>query len=244
MLSSLSLCAGNARSLPRKPVDNLGPSSVPSRFSTAFCLRAAATFGFVLLTGEAHAAEPDAPLPEPSRRGGFTFGVALGPQVGSTRGYPNDARKIGRAAYLSDTGFSGGGAGSAWIGITFNDLLSFSLAGYGGALVGAQHRSTYQAFAFRVEAFPAYRVGGPFRDVGVSVESGLGVVSSTRTEGDGAKAIDSGSASRFAFGAFYEGFRAWKLAMGPFVEGDLMWSGSAFRPTTWLGWRTNFTNKP
>ena len=144
--------------------------------------------------------------------------MQLGPQVGSARGYPNDARQIGRSAYLTDTGYSIGGAGSAWVGITFNDYLSFNLAGYAGALIGAQHRTTYQAFAFRVEAFPAYVAGGPFRDLGVSLESALG--------------------------AFYEGFRVWKLATGPFVEADMMWSASAVRPTVWLGWRMNFANKP
>ena len=244
MLSSLRLCSGVGARSGFTPVENLGREAVARRVSTRWLGSGVVAAGLVLSSADARADDSNfAPGPS-ARRGGFTFGMQLGPQVGSARGYPNDARQIGRSAYLTDTGYSIGGAGSAWVGITFNDYLSFNLAGYAGALVGAQHRTTYQAFAFRVEAFPAYVAGGPFRDLGVSLESGLGVVSSTLRADDALRPIDSGSASRFALGAFYEGFRVWKLATGPFVEADMMWSASAVRPTVWLGWRMNFANKP
>lgn len=188
--------------------------------------------------------EPNAEPSTVVRRGGLSFGVALGPLVGGASGYPNDVLKIGRKEFLTETGFAGGGAGSLWVAMTFNDYLAFGLAGYGGAAVGASHLATFNGFAFRVEAYPAFGVGGAFRDLGFSLESGLGGLSATVTDGDGTKVIDAGLASRFAVGAFYDGVRAWKLSMGPFVAADLMWSNSSSRPAVWLGWRTAFANRP
>ena len=238
--SSLQMRAAQERNTPANPVDNLGPARFPRRFSTAF---AAVGVGLLFAPSTAKAADPNAAPVVRERRGGFTFGVAVGPAVGTNRGYPNDARKVGRSEFLSETGFAAGGSGSAWVGITFNDALAFSLAGYGGMLASPERRTTYQGFAFRLDAFPAYRLGGPFRDLGVSLESGLGVLATKPTAG-GDPVIDSGSASRVALGAFFEGFRAWKVGMGPFVEADLMWSRSAFRPTAWFGWRVNLTASP
>jgi hypothetical protein len=145
--------------------------------------------------------------------------------AGAARGYPNDLKTIGRPEFLTETGFAAGGAGSAWIGITFNDYLSFGLAGYGGAMSSAQHLTQTTAFAFRVEAYPAYGLGGPLRDLGVKV-------------------IESGAASRVALGAFWEGVRLWKLGMGPFVSADLLWGSPMFRGATWIGWRTSLTLDP
>lgn len=242
--SILRLCSGIATQKSSRPVENLGRKVLALKLSPRFTLGLACAAALFFSDVEAQAQESNAAPVQVSRRGGFIFGVALGPQVGSVRGYPNDARRLGRREFLAETGFSAGGAGSAWVGIAFNDVLSFSLAGYGGTLVGAQHQTSYKAFAFRVEAYPVFAAGGPFRDLGVSIESGLGVVASSLRSDPATIPIDSGAASRLAVGAFYEGIRLSKLSMGPFVEADLMWSPSAFRPTAWLGWRMNFQNRP
>lgn len=229
--------------MPPAPVENLGYGRSARRLSTASALALAA----MLLVSEARAAEPP---PDPNaapavrtRRGGFTAGLALGPLVGAASGYPNDLKAIGRPEFLSETGVSGGGAGTAWIGVTFNDYLSFGLAGYGGAMVGAQHLTTFNAFAFRLEGYPAFALGGPLRDFGLSLESGLGFATTTLSDG-GAKVIESGAASRVGLGAFYELVRLGKFTMGPFASADLMWSPSSFRHATWLGWRTSFCIGP
>ncbi len=201
---------------------------------------------FVAVFAPARAARAEDPTSQPvehRRRGGFVLGIALGPALGVARGYPNDARKIDRAEFLSDSGFAGGGAGSLWIGVGFTDWLTFGLAGYGGAEWSAGDRIVSGAFSFRVEAFPAWPLGGAWREFGASVEAGLGV-STTTPRGGGDNVVESGGASRFAFGLFYEGIRASKLSMGPFAAVDTMWSSSAFRPLAWLGWRMSLYTKP
>ncbi|MBM4357399.1 MAG: hypothetical protein FJ096_04740 [Deltaproteobacteria bacterium] len=234
---------GSALGPARRSVEKLWCGWPIGRFSTASSLALGALTLITVTASEALAADPNAEVPKRERRGGLTFGVALGPMAGSARGYPNDLKTIGRPESLTETGFSAGGAGSGWLGITFNDYLSFGLAGYGGAMSSAQHLTRTTAFAFRVEAYPAYALGGPFRDLGLSVESGIGVASTTLHDG-GAKVIESGAASRVALGAFWEGVRLWKLGMGPFVSADLLWGSPMFRGATWLGWRTSLTLDP
>jgi hypothetical protein len=224
-------------------VENLWSARPRWRFSTAHGVSLGLAAWLGLTSGDADAADPNAEVPNRERRGGLTFGLAVGPMAGAARGYPNDLKTIGRPEFLTETGFAAGGAGSAWIGITFNDYLSFGLAGYGGAMSSAQHLTQTTAFAFRVEAYPAYGLGGPLRDLGVSVESGIGVASTTLHDG-GAKVIESGAASRVALGAFWEGVRLWKLGMGPFVSADLLWGSPMFRGATWIGWRTSLTLDP
>ncbi len=198
-------------------------------------------------------AEPaSAPAPEkapdwekaPSeRRCGFALGLSLGPFVGTATGYPNDSLKIDREAYETDVGFAGGGAGGSWIGVAITDWFVFGLGGMGGRLFSADHTTTYGAFAFHIDAFPAYSAGGPWRDLGLMLDVGLGLTWSQKKDGED-KLIDSGGASRIAFGGFYEGIRLWKLSMGPFAAADVMFSPSAMRPAAWAGWRTAFYAGP
>ena len=192
---------------------------------------------------EARAADPTSEPVTHQRRGGLLFGIALGPVVGTARGYPNDARKIDRSEFFTSTGVSGGGAGSAWLGVAFTDWLSFGLAGYGGLLVGGGDSTRFGALAFRVETFPGFALGGAWRDFGASVEAGVALATTT-AKGGGDDLIASGGASRFAFGLFYEGIRAWKVSMGPFAAVDVIWSPSATRPLAWIGWRTSLYAKP
>ena len=45
-------------------------------------------------------------------------------------------------------------------------------------------------------------------------------------------------------GVFYEGFRFWRLAGGPFVSGNYFWSDAVRRPGIFFGWRTSFYAGP
>jgi hypothetical protein len=222
--------------------ENLCDGARRLRFSTAL---ATAVVGWITVWSPApgYAADPTHAPVEHRRRGGFSFGIALGPALGVATGYPNDARKIDRSEFFTSTGFAGGGAGTAWLGLAFTDWLSFGIAGYGGMLVGRDVRAQSAAFAFRVEGFPAWLLGGAGRELGVSLEAGVGVVNGA-PKGGGDDVIASGGASRFGFGLFYEGIRAWKFSMGPFASVDVIWSSSALRPIAWLGWRTAFYLRP
>lgn len=220
-------------------------------------LTAAAT----LVSSGAAAAEParqapsevdlTAPAPEPpaieeesswleapaERRCGFTVGLGVGANLGSVSGFPNDAVKIGRTEFETDAGFSGGGSGVIWVGLAPTDWLVFGAAFNYGRLKASEHDTGFGAFGLHLDAFPLFGLGGPWREIGIQFQAGVGI--STTTEGDIEDAvIDSSIASRLSAGVFYEGIRAWKLSMGPFAAYDGLWSPSAFQPTGWIGWRT------
>ncbi len=178
------------------------------------------------------------------RRCGFALGLSFGPIVGTATGYPNDSLKIERDAYFTDVGFAGGGAGGAWLGVAITDWFVFGLGGTAGKLFSADHQTDFGAFAFHIDAFPAYDLGGSWRELGLMLEVGLGLTSSVAKDNSDDELIQSGGASRIAFGGFYEGIRLWKLSMGPFAAADMMFSPSAMRPTAWLGWRTAFYAGP
>ncbi|EYF06366.1 hypothetical protein [Chondromyces apiculatus] len=179
----------------------------------------------------------------PERRYGFTAGIAGGVMLGSSAGYPNDALKIGYERYYTETGVGIGGGGSAWIGAALTDWLVFGLGGgLSGMIAGDASTSTY-SFMFHTDVFPVYWLGGVWRDIGVNLDTGF-ALSSTTPSGEETTLIDGGGSSRIAFGAFYEGVRLWKLSMGPWAYIDYTWSSSVRQPGFYLGWRTALYTKP
>ena len=75
------------------------------------------------------------------------------------------------------------------------------------------------------------------------MEAGLSLTTTTETETD-TKVIDAGTGSRVSLGVFYEGIRAWKLSMGPYLGADTIFSQSAVQPVASIGWRTAFYGGP
>lgn len=196
------------------------------------------------LTGPPPAPEPE-PEPEPSswldapseRRCGFTFGLMGGAMLGAANGWPADALQVGRDEFRNSTGFAGGGQGVGYLGIALKDWFVLSVGAGGGGLRSADTVTRFVAFGFRMDAFPAYGLGGVWQDLGLMLDAGLGVSTTTDDETD-VDVIESGVASDFRFGVFYEGIRAWKISMGPFAAVDAMFSPSMTRATGFVGWRT------
>jgi hypothetical protein len=182
--------------------------------------------------------ESDWRTPVRERRCGFSVGTLLGGVVGGVTGYPNDALKINRDEFFTDTSVAGGGAADVWLGIAIVDWLALGLGGQVGRMVASEHTSDYWGASFHVDAFPAYPLGGAWREFGVMLEAGIANSDTYRSDDRDISVIESGIASHLDLGLFYEGIRLWKFSMGPFVAADLQFSPSSFRPTGWLGWRT------
>jgi hypothetical protein len=178
------------------------------------------------------------------RRGGFVAGLSAGGMLASAAGFPNDPRKIGRQAYYTETGAGLGTSGSLWIGAALADWFTFGIGFAGGAFSANGDASGYGAFIFRVEAFPAWSLGGHWRDVGAMFEAGAGGATTTPSDDANTKLIDGGSASYIGAGAFYEGLRLWKVSSGPFAMADYMWSDSLRRPGMLVGWRAVLYTSP
>ncbi|MBI4705061.1 MAG: hypothetical protein HY744_28475 [Deltaproteobacteria bacterium] len=189
--------------------------------------------------------EPDWGNAPRERRSGLVVGLGLGGALGGASGYPNDAMKIDREQYHTVIGVAAGGGGSLWLGAAPCDWLTLGLGGSGGVMEGEGHQVAFFAGALRLEAFPAWSLGGYYRELGTFMESGIGFVEARAEGGGTVLPIDSGgAASRLGVGVFYEGIRLWRLSMGPYAMFDEMWSASASRPALWLGWRTALYTGP
>ncbi len=186
---------------------------------------------------------PDKPAWETAlseRRCGFSFGLVAGGMLGAVEGFPNDSEKIDREIYFTETGFAGGGQVSNWFGIAMTDWFTFGLGGHFGTLKSADHDTSFFGGNFHIDVFPLYGLGGSWRELGMNVDAGVSNATTSHVDDPDVGLIESGGASRIAIGAFYEGFRWWKLSTGPFATFDQLWSTSVYRPTAWIGWRTAF----
>jgi hypothetical protein len=188
----------------------------------------------------APATPPDTPA---TRRSGFTVGLMAGFGVASIVGYPNDVTKIGYASYYTATGARPGGQAGLWIGGALTDWFTFGLGFTGGQLLATGgNKATSGAGLFHIETFPLFWLGGHLRDLGVMLDAGFGVASVTDPTGN--KLVDSSAASLIGAGVFYEGIRHWKIAQGPFLMGNYIWSDTVLRPGIFAGWRAALYTGP
>jgi len=178
------------------------------------------------------------------RRSDFTFGLLFGGMLGEASGYPNDALKVDRDEFYTDTGAAPGGTAGLWLGGTFTDWFTFAFCLNLGRMLTDELQTDFGSFGFHVEAFPAWSLGGQWQELGVMVETGIGLFRVKPEGDDSSLLVDSGGASRFGLGLFYEGIRFWQVSMGPLVGADLMWSPSAFRPAGTVAWRTVLYSGP
>jgi hypothetical protein len=172
----------------------------------------------------------------PVRRSGFTVGVAGGVILGSAAGFPNDVKKIGLERYYTETGLGVGGGGMLWIGGALTDWLTFGVALGSADLTAGDNTVSNSTFMFHLETFPLFPLGGLWREVGVTLDTGVGT--SITTDGSEDTLIDGGAVSHIGGGVFYEGIRLWKVSMGPCLYGDYSWGLSVRQPGLLVGWRT------
>jgi hypothetical protein len=181
---------------------------------------------------------------KPTRRGGFTAGIAVGAGLASFAGFPNDAKKIGYARYYTATGASLSSTFSLWLGGALSDWFVFGIGFTGSSMPFLQdQKATSGGLLFHVESFPLFPLGGKLRDVGVTLDFGTGSATVTGKTVDD-KLIDGGGCSLFGGGVFYEGIRFWKMAMGPFVSGNYYWKDTVRRPAIFAGWQTSLYTGP
>ena len=188
------------------------------------------------------AAPVAAPAP-PSRRGGFTAGVMVGAGAASMVGYPNDVTKIGYQSWYTSTGVRPATLGQLWIGAAVTDWINLGFGvTYSRLFDTGSDKATSYGGVFRVEAFPLFPLGGQLRDLGVLFEAGPYLA--TVKDASGTAIVDSALASLVGGGVFYEGIHTWKIAQGPYLVGDYLWSDTARRPAIFAGWRVSLYRRP
>ncbi len=187
--------------------------------------------------------ETPSPPPKPARRGGFVVGLAAGFGVASIVGYPNDLQKEGYAGWYTATGARPSALGQLWFGGAFADWFTFGIGLTGSPLFGTgSDKARSFGGLFHIEAFPLYPLGGKLRDLGVMVDAGIGTA--TVTDAMSNRVVDGSAAALIGGGLFYEAFRTWKVAQGPFLMGNYVWSDTALRPAIFAGWRVSLYTKP
>ena len=157
-------------------------------------------------------ATPETPAWETAlatRRGGFTVGLSLGASLGNITGYPNDIRKNGRPEYLTDMGAAFGGGGTLWLGGALADWLVFGVGVGFNRSQGGGAITLALTFVFHTELFPLFTLGGVWRELGISFDTGAGSVTGeaeNKPAGEAGKLvgplIESGAASRVGAGGF------------------------------------------
>ena len=177
-----------------------------------------------------------------SRRSGFTAGALAGLAFGTVSGYPNDFAKIDNPAYLTSTS----GVGSAfgiYLGGALTDWFTFALGLDVSGYSGSKLVSRAAVFAFHLEAFPAFALGGIYRDAGLFGDFGTGVAS-IKERDTNVQFASSGSLSVVGLGAFVEPWRLGHLAFGPYGAWHYQFSDSMSRQLGEIGFRGAFYGGP
>ncbi|MFO0552617.1 MAG: hypothetical protein U0271_29775 [Polyangiaceae bacterium] len=169
------------------------------------------------------------------RRGGFAVGINLGIGVGASNGFPADSKKIGLERYYTESGLGFATSSTLWIGGGF-DWLTFGIGGSYSIIVNGETTSPAPILLFHLDIYPLYPFGGMLADLGLMADFGLGFPTTTDNETD-ETLIDGTSGSHLSVGVFWDGIKAWKIHMGPYVAGHYMWSDSIRRPAAIAGFR-------
>jgi hypothetical protein len=182
----------------------------------------------------------ETPASKPTRRSDFTLGTSGGFGLGRASGYPNEVQKIGDGQYRSNTKLGLGSGGAVWLGVAFNDYLTFGLGMGGLNLSGNDRDASAAAFIFHIDAFPLFDVHESLRDLGAFAHVGTGPL---QIKG-GEEEADGGLMAYVEGGLVYERLRFWRVGIGPSVSLIHMWSESARLTGALIGGRVAFYSGP
>jgi hypothetical protein len=180
----------------------------------------------------------DAPA---ERRSGFSFGLAGGLTFGNVRGYPNEVAKIGDPAFEASTGAAVSTGGALWVGGALADWLTLGIGAMGGGINGNGLTSTGGSFQFRIETFPLFYRGGPWRDLGLLFTAGTG---GYEVERDGESVAEGPGTSVVGAGVFFEPWTLWRFSSGPSLEYAHHFSRGLKANIVVIGWRVAFYAGP
>ena len=175
------------------------------------------------------------------RRSGFVAGLTLGIAAGEASGYPNELAKLGDPSFQRNTGGAFGGVNRLWFGGALTDYLVFGLGFVGMGIKHGDTSAAGSAFVFRIQSYPLFYRGGPFRDLSLFGDFGAGGM---KISGNNRPEADGGLMSVLGFGVGYEPLRFWKFTFGPAVEYWHWWSQSVTMNSVAAEARLTFVGGP
>ena len=204
----------------------------------------AASLAGLLISGVVLADGSTAPVDtskvKAKRRSDFALGLSEGFAFGRASGYPNKVAEIGDADYRSNTHLGTGRGQLIWLGVAFNDYLTFGIGGGGYALSGNHRDASAGVFAFHVDAYPLFDIDKNLQDLGLFVNFGTGPL----TIKGGPDESKGGLLSFVESGVVYERLRLWHFGIGPSASVIHMWSESAMLTAAQVGVRVAFYGGP
>jgi hypothetical protein len=193
------------------------------------------------LTGLAHAeGQADRPSDKPVRRSDFTFGASGGLAFGRASGYPNKVQDLGDPAFKSNTHLALGSARMFWLGVAFNDYLTFGFAFGAASLSGNNRTAKAGLFGFHIDAYPLFDVDPNLRDLAVFGHFGTGPLTIT----GGPNEANGGLVAYVEGGLAYERLRFWRFGFGPTLSVQHLWSETATSTEGVAGLRLAFYGGP
>ena len=175
------------------------------------------------------------------RRSGFVAGLTLGIAAGEASGYPNELAKLGDPSFQRNTGGAFGGVNRLWFGGALTDYLVFGLGFVGMGIKHGDTSAAGSAFVFRIQSYPLFYRGGPFRDLSLFGDFGAGGM---KISGNNRPEADGGLMSVLGFGVGYEPLRFWKFTFGPAVEYWHWWGQSVTMNSVAAEARLTFVGGP
>jgi len=212
---------------------------IRAALSASLFLAVSSAAGLAHAEGDANGPSP-ASVGKPTRRSDFTLGASAGFGFGRASGYPNEIDKIGAKAYRSNTKLAVGNGGLIWLGVAFNDYLTFGIGLGGFSLSGNDRDASAGLFGFHVDAYPLFDVNKNLQDLGVFANVGTGPM----TIKGGPDEADGGLMSYVEGGLAYERLRLWQVGIGPSVSVIHLWSESATVTGALVGARVAFYGGP
>jgi hypothetical protein len=175
------------------------------------------------------------------RRSDFALGIDYGVGFGKVAGYPMDAVTLGDSRYRADTGLGVGQLGRLWLGGALTDWYTFGLGLELLKVSGNDLTARGGAFLLHNEIFPLWSLGSGYRDLGVSLNFGIGGMLVRQS---GSVVADGGSLALVGLGVFHETLRWHGLAFGPAVSFSEYFSQTLDAHLGSVGLRLAYTTGP
>lgn len=175
------------------------------------------------------------------RRSDFALGLDYGLGLGKIAGYPMDAVKLGDPRYRADTGFGVGQLGRFWLGGALTDWYVFGVGMELLKVSGNDLTARGGAFLLHNEVFPLWSLGSAYRDLGVSLNFGIGGMLVRQS---GSVVADGGSLAMVGLGVFHETLRWRGLTLGPTVAFSEYFSETLDAHVGSVGLRMSYTTGP
>jgi hypothetical protein len=127
-----------------------------------------------------------------------------------------------------------------WLGVAFNDYLTFGFALGGVSLSGNDRSAKAGLFGFHIDAYPLFDVDPNLRDLAVFGQFGTGPLTIT----GGPEKADGGLVAYVEGGIAYERLRFWRFGFGPALSLQHLWSETASSTQGVAGLRLAFYGGP